>query len=395
MNKVAIDNLARWAEGRSTERARFVSGIVPQLRDEKKRPTLSLLDLRREIESHPDTRIPKLLRTISRFMQPIVVAAYLIPVGYTWWELRDVLGQFSNDETLEDGVSLISFWTGQEGTYAGTPLQSVGMTLVLILLGVLLAQLFVDYVQDPGTAITPELNSILFEVQLDLAQTQVFTPKEFTNTISAAARELEGALTTITSTVNNASMMIAEVARTTDGLREATLTIGEVSTRLQDAIQPIINLESTLRKTDDALRASTDGIREMHALIDSSSQHLSNINQNTTRIGSVSADVSEAAGNLMRQVEAAAQVMQSTARGFSQAVQSSSQIAQRLQEVLDLTDDRSAQLLSIREIAVDIREASALMATSVHEIKLASERFVEVNSQISSAIKENLDGFGL
>ena len=392
MNITAINELAAWAEGRSTERARFARDLVPQLRDASKRPILGLMDLRREFESRDDFRFPTLARSV-RWVQPFAVGAYLFPVAFTWWELRSVLSEFSNASGLPGDVSLISFWTGQVGEYSGRPLQSVGFLLVLVLGAIFLAQLAVDFLDTPDSAVPGELSRILFAIQYDLAQTRVITPQDFTKTISAAARELEGALSTITMTVNEASQMISEVSRTTAGLTEATSMIGTVSVRLQDAIQPIVNLESTLRKADESLRASAEGMREMNGLIAGSVDHLSDVTRNSSQIGKISGEVASAAGHLLDQVASAASVMRSTAQDFSAAVSSSAQISERLQKVLDLTDDRGDQILSIREIAEDIRDASLLMTRCVTEMKLASERFVEVNSQISRTLRENLDGF--
>ncbi len=390
MNKTAIDELSTWAGDRTTDRAQFARDLARQLRDLDTRPALGLLDIRREIEARTDSRFP-FVATFARWLHPVVMGAYLAPVAFTWWELRSVLSGFSEATELSEGVSLISFWTGQQGNYDGTPLQTVGLWLVVALAGIFAAQLFVDYLETPDRSIPRELDRVLFAIQVDLAHTRVITPQDFTKTIAAAARELEGALSTITMTVNEASQMINEVSRTTQGLTEATSMIGTVSIRLQDAIQPIVNLESTLLKADEALRASAEGMREMNGLIAGSVGHLAELGRSTAHIGRVSSEVSSATGHLIDQVSAAASLMNSTAADFARAVNASSHISEKLQKVLDLTDERGQQILSIREIAEDIREASQLVSRSVTEMKIASERFVDVNRGILNALRETPD----
>ncbi|MCE2736724.1 MAG: hypothetical protein LW600_09610 [Ilumatobacteraceae bacterium] len=391
MDLSAIEKIESWAGKRPSPRATFARQLAQMLRDEKKRPTLSLLDIRREFQARSDSSLPPLLNRIFSIFRALLGGLYLAPVAYTWYELRDVLSSFANDSNIRDGVSLIAYWTGQEGSYSGHTLQSVGLLIALFVGGLLLMQIVLDLITDDTELedIPQDLNDALFAIQFDLAQTRVLTPQEFTKTISAAARELESALTTITATVHEASNMIQQVSKTTDGLMVASTTMGDVGSRLSTAIEPIVNLESSLRNADQAIQRSTQSMKEMQVLMANANNHLGTAEKDASRIGQTAVNIANAAEQLISQVESANKVVINTARQFSEAVNSSATIAQRLSEVLDVIDDRGAQLLTVREIAQDISSATIEIGRSVAEMKQASERFVAVNRDIAAVLKDN------
>lgn len=395
MNTKAIEVIETWAGERTSPRAIFARNLAHMLRDERKRPTLSLLDIQREFLSRPDFKESTRKTKFFVITRAILGGLYLAPIAYTWFELRGVLAAFAKDSSIRDGVSLISYWTGQEGTYSGSSLQTVGFWIAVFVVFLLVAQILLDISSDDNHShvVPQDIQDALFDIQFDLAQTRVLTPQEFTTTISAAARELESALTTITATVNEASNMIEQVSRTTDGLVSASSTIGDTSSKLFTAIEPIINLESSLRNADHAIQSSTQSMKEMQVLMSNAASHLGTAERDASRIGQTTINIANAADQLISHVENANKVIVNTARQFSDAVSSSSTIAQRLSEVLDAVEDRGAQLLTVREIAQDISSAASEISRSVTEMKQASERFVAVNREIASVLKEN--GIGI
>ena len=382
----SIDQLQAWASNKTTERAQFALSLVSQLEDEKKRGTLSLLDLRHEFETRYDSRIPTWARSFARFLQPIVMAAYLVPVFLTWYELQGVLSGFASDSSLKEGTSLISYWTGQAGSYDGHTLQTVGIAISASIFLIFIFQLIADYADQPPSEISAELNDALFAVQFDLAQTRVLTPQEFTETISAAASELESALSTITATVHEASAMIQEVANTTSGLTNASQTLSTVSMQLKDAVTPIVNLESTLQKTDDAIQSSTASLRDMQALVVNTFKQLETVDRQTSQVGQNSLEVSKAAERLLRQIENASRVLDASGNEFTAAVQASSTITSRLNDLLNAFDDRDTQFLSLQGITREISTASTGVLRAVEEIKKASNEFVKINADIADAV---------
>lgn len=388
----SIEKLKSWESGRRTERAQFARSLVELLEVENKRGTLSLLDLRREFENRYDSRTPTIVRKFFRAIQPLILAAYLLPVAYTWFELQDVLGSFSLDTNLKEGTSLISYWSGGAGQFDGRTLQEVGLFLSVGIFIIFAVQLLADYFDQPPSELSAELNDALYAVQFDLAQTRVLTPQEFTETISAAASELESALTTITNTVTEASSMIQEVANTTSGLTSASQTLSSVSGQLRDAVTPIVNLESTLQKTDEAIQNSTASLREMHALVTNTFNHLQGVERQTSQVGQTSIEVSRAAEQLMHRVENAGHVLDASGQKFTSAVQLSSDITSRLNDLLNAFDERDTQFLSIQGISREMSTASANILRAVDEIKKASIEFVKVNAEIADAMKDNLGG---
>jgi len=130
-------------------------------------------------------------------------------------------------------------------------------------------------------------------------------------------------------------------------------------------------------------------MKEMQVLMANANNHLGTAEKDASRIGQTAVNIANAAEQLISQVESANKVVINTARQFSEAVNSSATIAQRLSEVLDVIDDRGAQLLTVREIAQDISSATIEIGRSVAEMKQASERFVAVNRDIAAVLKDN------
>ena len=199
MSKEIIEQLTSWSESHHGERAAFAKVIASEMTSKSRKGTLGLVDVRREFESRTESRTfkNKLIQKSATFfrdhkskIRAAVLAMYLLPIAFTWFELSQVIDAFivySNGLPPEKNANLISFWAGGNNVYSGMHLQVVGFRIFLFILFLFFSQLLIDWFNKEESEISPELNSLIFNVQLELAKSRSLTPQEFTEAISSAA----------------------------------------------------------------------------------------------------------------------------------------------------------------------------------------------------------------
>jgi hypothetical protein len=403
MSKEIIDQLTSWSESHHGERAAFAKVIASEMTTKSRKGTLGLVDVRREFESRTETRVwiknskfQSVLRTIRSHVgkiRPVVLAMYLLPIAFTWFELSRVIdsfAQFSNNPSADKNANLISYWAGgYNNAYSGTELQSVGVSIAVFIFILVALQLFIDSLSQEHSEISPELNTLIFNVQLELAKSRSLTPQEFTEAISSAAASLEIALTTITSVVEEASSMIGNISQATDGLTTASLTIQTVSGRLESALAPIVNLESSLSNANSTIQSSTQAMAEMRNSMTAALSSLSAFSDGTDIIGKTSVAVEAASTRLMAQVAAAGNALGATDDRLSRALISASEIADRLANVASSTETHEPHLVTMTRIAQSLSDTAHMIHTSVQEVKAATSLFEELNREIANALRAN------
>jgi hypothetical protein len=399
MSKEIIDQLTSWSESHHGERAAFAKVLASEMTSKSRMGTLGLIDVRREFEARTETRTfkNKLIQISATFfrnqkskIRAAVLAMYLLPIAFTWLELSHVIDAFidySNGLPPERNANLISFWAGASNDYTGTSLQVVGFRIFLFILFLFFSQLLIDWFNKEESEISSELNSLIFNVQLELAKSRSLTPQEFTEAISSAAESLEIALTTITSVVEEASSMIGNISQATDGLTTASLTIQTVSGRLESALTPIVNLESSLNNANSTIQSSTQAMAEMRNSMATALSSLSAFSEGTDIIGKTSVAVEAASTRLMAQVVAAGNALGATDDRLSRALASASEIADRLANVASSTETHEPHLATMTRIAQSLSDTAHMIHTSVQEVKAATSLFEELNREIANALR--------
>lgn len=403
MSKEIIDQLNNWSASHHGERAAFAKVIASEMSTKSRKGTLGLVDIRREFESRTETRVwitngkfQSVITTLRRHVgkiRPLVLAMYLLPIAFTWFELSrviDAFAQFSNNLPPEENANLISYWAGgYKDAYSGTELQAVGVSIAVFIFILVALQLFIDSLSQEHSDISPELNSLIFNVQLELAKSRSLTPQEFTEAISSAAESLEIALMTITSVVEEASSMIGNISNATDGLTTASLTIQTVSGRLESALAPIVNLESSLSNANSTIQSSTQAMAEMRNSMTTALSSLSAFSEGTDMIGKTSVAVEAASSRLMAQVAAAGNALGATDDRLSRALASASEIADRLADVASSTETHEPHLVTMTRIAQSLSDTAHSIHVSVQEVKAATSLFEELNREIATALRSN------
>lgn len=403
MSKEIIDQLTSWSESHHGERAAFAKQIANEMTSKSRKGALGLLDIRREFESRSETptwihnanfqSTIAFLRRHSGKVRPIVLAMYLLPIAITWLGLSHVISAFadySNSLSINENANLISYWAGgYNNSYPGTKLQTIGIFVFAIIAVLGVSQLTMDALSQEHSDISPELNSLIFNVQLELAKSRSLTPQEFTEAISSAAESLEIALLTITSVVEEASSMIGNISKATDGLTTASLTIQTVSGRLESALAPIVNLESSLSHANSTIQSSTQAMTEMRNSMTAANSSLSTFSDGTDKLGKTSLAVETAITRLMGQVASAGNALGATDDRLAQALTSASEIAERLANVVSSTESHEPQLVTMNRIAQSLADTAQSIHSSVQEVKAATALFEQLNREIADALRAN------
>lgn len=403
MSKEIIDQLTSWSESHHGERAAFAKQIANEMTSKSRKGALGLLDIRREFESRSETptwihnanfqSTIAFLRRHSGKVRPIVLAMYLLPIAITWLGLSHVISAFadySNSLSINENANLISYWAGgYNNSYPGTKLQTIGIFVFAIIAVLGVSQLIMDALSQEHSDISPELNSLIFNVQLELAKSRSLTPQEFTEAISSAAESLEIALLTITSVVEEASSMIGNISKATDGLTTASLTIQTVSGRLESALAPIVNLESSLSHANSTIQSSTQAMTEMRNSMTAANSSLSTFSDGTDKLGKTSLAVETAITRLMGQVASAGNALGATDDRLAQALTSASEIAERLANVVSSTESHEPQLVTMNRIAQSLADTAQSIHSSVQEVKAATALFEQLNREIADALRAN------
>ena len=401
MSKEIIDQLTSWSESHHGERAAFAKVIASEMTTKNRKSSLGLIDLRREFESRTETRTfkSKLIQISATFfrnqkskIRAAVLAMYLLPIAFTWLELSHVIDAFidySNGLPPEKNANLISFWAGASNDYTGTSLQLVGFRIFLFILFLFFSQLLIDWFNKEESEISSELNSLIFNVQLELAKSRSLTPQEFTEAISSAAESLEIALTTITSVVEEASSMIGNISQATYGLTTASLTIQTVSGRLESALAPIVNLETSLSNANSTIQSSTKAMSEMRDSMAAANSNLSVFSDGTDKLGKTSLAVETAITRLMGQVASAGNALGATDDRLGNALISASEIADRLANVASSTETHEPHLATMARIAQSLSDTAHSIHLTVQEVKAATAMFEQLNREIADGLRAN------
>jgi chromosome segregation ATPase len=191
------------------------------------------------------------------------------------------------------------------------------------------------------------------------------------------------------SVVEEASSMIGNISKATDGLTTASLTIQTVSGRLESALAPIVNLESSLSNANLTIQSSTKAMSEMRDSMATALSSLSAFSEGTDLIGKTSVAVETASTRLMAQVAAAGKALGATDDRLDNALISASEIADRLANVASSTETHEPHLATMARIAQSLSDTAHSIHLTVQEVKAATAMFEQLNREIADGLRAN------
>jgi hypothetical protein len=375
MSDQSLSNrLSEWAGDKSDGQSELARKLSKALTDKFETTLWSSLDLRAEFENRAEDD-SKLVKLFAQWL-PII---YLIPIFLTWWHLRSTLTSFqtASSVTRFANTNFISYWTGSvDGFQPGTKLQDVALQIVAAL-AVILIMSFFTRKMDSGRLISSELEELLLESQLQIAQRKAVTPQDIADSLTVASQKLEEALTKTSTAMQSMSSFSTTISVVVTGLLDVTKSLDTSAGRVESAVAPLIKLPSSLNDVIDGLTKIGTQIADTQAHMNTTTVNAFETAETMKGFlklsGSVSADVER----LMEKIQDAGKV----SIGFVDTI---SKASGQASDLANLVENYSPHIVALSEIAQSFRDTTKSLGEVAGEFKIAADEYEQVNTAYRS-----------
>ena len=362
--------LSEWAGDKSDSQSELARKLSKALTDKSETTLWSSLDLRAEFEN----RAADDSKWVKRCAQLLPIT-YLIPIFLTWLHLRSTLASFqtASSKTQFANTNFISYWTGSvDGFQPGTELQDVALQIVFALGFISLFHL-VTRKMDSGRLISSELEELLLESQLQIAQRKAVTPQDIADSLTAASTKLEEALDKTSNAMQSMSNFSTTISDVVTGLQGVTNSLDTSANRVESAVAPLINLPSSLSDVITGLAQIGTQIANTQTQMDMTAEYAFETAKTMKAFLELSRFVSSDAERLMQQIQDAGHV----SIGFVDTI---SKASGQASELANLVDNYSPNIIALREIAQMFSDTTDSLEKVAGEFKIAADEYVEVNT---------------
>lgn len=389
MSSEIAQGLKDWAGDDADERAEFARELARALEDNSKTGVWSLIDVRREFESRSGRHSGDSWGL--RATRVILMAGYLGPIFFTWWELHSAVNAFARYAETSPGepdLNLLSFWAGARNAYQGTHLQTTGLRIALFVLALIIGQVYVNIKEEFGSEHSDLPNELILRAQLQFASARAMTPQEVTEVVSAAATQLETALSKVAKTVETAATLVETIANASSTLDQSSEKMSRVAEKLGEILQPITDLSKTLADTNESLKATERSIAGTKDQIDDAGKSLMVIAQAGTDLTYAMEQIRTQASSLLKEIQSTTTAIRDAGTTIGKANESSSSVADQLSQLGVYLRAHEPHLLTMQKIVSDLKQTSEGIESSVHEVKQAVKDFTAINSGIQDALDQ-------
>ena len=369
-DKSLSTRLSEWAGDKSDGQSELARKLSKALTDKFESTLWSSLDLRAEFENRAadDSKLVKL------FAQLLPIT-YLIPIFLTWLHLRSTLTSFQTASSMTRfaNTNFISYWTGSvDGFQPGTKLQDVALQIV-VALAVILIMHFVTRKMDSGRLISSELEELLLESQLQIAQRKAVTPQDIADSLTVASQKLEEALTKTSTAMQSMSSFSTTISVVVTGLQGVTNSLDTSAGRVESAVAPLIKLPSSLNDVIDGLTKIGTQIADTQAHMNTTTGNAFETAETMKGFLILSRSVSSDVGRLMGQIQDAGKV----SIGFVDTI---SKASGQASDLANLVENYSPHIVALSEIAQSFRDTTASLGKVAREFKIAADEYEDVNT---------------
>ena len=366
--------LLEWAGDKSDGQSELARKLSKALTDKFESTLWSSLDLRAEFENRAadDSKLVKL------FAQLLPIT-YLIPIFLTWLHLRSTLTSFQTASSMTRfaNTNFISYWTGSvDGFQPGTKLQDVALQIV-VALAVILIMHFVTRKMDSGLLISSELEELLLESQLQIAQRKAVTPQDIADSLTVASQKLEEALDKTSTAMQSMSDFSTTISDVVTGLQGVTNSLDTSASRVESAVTPLMELPSSLNHVMHGLTQIGAQLANTQAQMDMTAGNAFETAKTMKAFLELSRLVSSDVERLMGQIQDAGKV----SIGFVDTI---SKASGQASDLANLVDNYSPHIVAIREIAQKFSDTTDSLEKVAGEFKIAADEYAEVNTAYRS-----------
>ena len=371
MSDQSLSNrLATWAGEKSDGQSELARKLSKALTDKTETTLWSSLDLRTEFEIRAEDDS----KWVKRCAQLLPIT-YLIPIFLTWLHLRSTLTGFQLASSTKQfgNTNFITYWTGSvDGFQPGTKLQDVALQIVFALALISLIHI-VTRKMDSGRLISFELEELLLESQLQIAQRKAVTPQDIAESLTVASMKLEVALDKTSDAMQSMSHFSSAISDVVTGLQGVTNSLGASANRVESAVGPLINLPSSLNNVINGLAQIGIQIANTQAQMDMTAGNAFETAKTMKEFLELSRSVSSDVERLMRQIQDAGQI----SIGFVDTISKASGQASNL---ASLVDNYSPHIVALREIAQVFSDTTSSLERVAGQFKIAADEYEEVNT---------------
>jgi hypothetical protein len=362
--------LSEWAGDKSDGQSELARKLSKALTDKFETTLWSSLDLRAEFEIRAEDDS----KWVKRCAQLLPIT-YLIPIFLTWLHLRSTLTSFQTASSMAKfaNTNFISYWTGSvDGFQPGTKLQDVALQIVFALVLISLIHI-VTRKMDSGRLISSELEELMLESQLQIAQRKAVTPQDIAESLTVASLKLEVALDKTSDAMQSMSQFSSTISNVVTGLQGVTNSLGTSANRVETAVAPLINLPASLHDVISGLAQIGIQIAKTQDQMDMTAENAFEIAKTMKEFLGLSQSVSTDVERLMKQIQEAGHV----SIGFVDTFSKESGLAS---DLANLVDKYSPHIVAIREIAQKFSDTTDSLEKVAGEFKIAADEYAEVNT---------------
>ena len=366
--------LLEWAGDKSDGQSELARKLSKALTDKFETTLWSSLDLRAEFENRAEDDS----KWVKRCAQLLPIT-YLIPIFLTWLHLRSTLTSFqtASSVTRFANTNFISYWTGSiDGFQPGTKLQDVALQIVFAL-AVILIMHFVTRKMDSGRLISSELEELLLESQLQIAQRKAVTPQDIADSLTVASQKLEEALNKTSTAMQSMSSFSTTISVVVTGLLDVTKSLDTSAGRVESAVAPLIKLPSSLNDVMHGLAQIGTQIADTQTQMNITTGNAFETAETMKGFLELSRSVSSDVERLMGQIQDAGKV----SVGFVDTISKASGHAS---DLANLVDNYSPHIVALSEIAQSFRDTTESLGKVAGEFKIAADEYEEVNTAYRS-----------
>lgn len=406
MSADTAGQLREWASSQRNERGEFASALAAAMGDPKQAGPWSLLDIRREFESRSGLATGAgagARRGLLALVRALLMAGYLAPVLITWVHLRSVVQDFSAFEAANSAkngppVNLLTFWSGGYGNaYGGTQLAGTAVTVFVIVLFLIIAQVIVSLADDLSGREAPLPHGLILDAQLHFARTRAMTPQEVTEVVSAATKQLTAALENVSGVVQTATDLVRTVGEASGQLEEASKKLEEMTRSMGGALKPLEDLGRSLDGTNVSIQESTRALDAARVSVVNVTGGFRAIEETGKRFEQTVGDAGQGfreavqaigleTGGLAQKIKAASDTVGLAAEGMSGMVRGIERAGGLLAEMSAAADSREPHIAAMARIMGDMRATADTMVSAVDDLR----QVLELNSRVNQAIAEEV-----
>jgi len=329
------ERLNEWAQNNPGRQADLAVKIANAIKSPAEMALWSLVDIRAEFEA----RAPE--QAESRWwIDPLIGAFFLVPVGFAWFHLFDVFSKFREASLrLPEGVSMdfLTFWNrGYPDAARQTqsmPISQVALWVVVIIALIAFFNFALSKWDRASGVDTSELDSLILDTSLALGNSRAIRPEEIADVLKESGQYLILGLDNLRDALSGTEKIVAQVASVAVSLNESAQRIDDATRGLQSSMAPLADFSVTAKSAEQGLRGAGDTIRSAaDSLASSVVSNVSGLNQIKDELVRVADSVAGSRSGLDNVVSSASEVSVQVRK-----------LSDRFAQIVDLTNQSGAR----------------------------------------------------